>query len=181
MRNSNKLLSLVLASALLAGLPGALATAAVTTLHIEVLEDDEVKLRMEMPVAIIEAAANSFHIPDFDHMEIFEELEDEGIDVRSFWEQVREMHINEFFTLTSEDADIRAWREDGLFRLSIDAHDRHEGAQVEIRIPEALMDIIVEDDNLQPGDLIEALQDFGPMTLVEVETDDGESVRVWMD
>ena len=74
-----------------------------------------------------------------------------------------------------------------MFRITVDASESDEefagrkGAQVEITIPEDLMDILVEaDGQVEPEDLVATLRSMGPMTLVKVETDK-ETVHVWLE
>ncbi len=166
----------------------------VTTLHVEVTEDHGAgpKVSLSLPFEVLEAFANSLDAKEFVAREIIDEMESEGFDLEAFWRQVRDADIQEFFTLQAEDASIRAWREDGLFRVSVDAaesedRDEHFGkhfgsaAKVEIRIPESLMDYFVDEgEAATPQELLETLRSFGPMTLVEVQTED-EAVRVWLD
>ena len=179
-------LALAAAAFLAAGTPETLARGRdVSTLHIEVVEDDgdSPKVKMAMPVALIEAMISSIDIDEFTSKHFMGELEHEGIDLRRFWQEVRDADIKEFFTLETEDANIRAWRENGLFRVSVDADEgrRRDRTRVEISIPESLMDLLVGNADTDPADAITALLDHGPMTLVEVETDDGESVKIWID
>ena len=166
----------------------------VTTLHVEVTEDHgaEPKVSLSLPFDILEAFANSLDAKEFVAREIIDEMDSEGFDLKAFWQEVRDADIKEFFTIRAEDAYIRAWREDGLFRVSVDAaesEDRDEqfgkhfggAAKVEIRIPESLMDYFVDEgEEATPQELLETLRDFGPMTLVEVQTEN-ESVRIWLD
>jgi hypothetical protein len=172
-------------------LVGAQATAAygkeVTTLHVEVVEDhgSEAKVSLTMPLDLLEAFASSIETEDA--RDVLVELEDEGFDLRKFWQEVRDADIREFFTLDVEDAHIRAWREDGLFRVSVDAEESEkrgkfgDRATVNIQIPEKLMDYLVnETEELTPEDLLQSLREFGPITLVEVESEN-ESVRVWLE
>jgi hypothetical protein len=182
-------------------LVGAQTTAAlasgVTTLHVEVTEDHgtDPKVSLSLPFEVLEAFANSLDAKEFVAREIIDEMESEGFDLKAFWQQVRDKDIREFFTMRAEDAHVRAWREDGLFRVSIDAaesEDRDEqfgkhfghfgdAAKVEIRIPESLMDYFVDEgEYASPLELLETLRSHGPMTLVEVQSED-ESVRIWLD
>lgn len=179
-------LALATAAFLAAGTTDALARGrGVSTLHIEVVEDDgdTPKVKMAMPVALIEAMVRSIDIDELTSKHLMGELEHEGIDLRRFWKEVRDADIREFFTLETPDANIRAWRENGLFRVSVDAEEgrRHDRTRVEISIPESLMDLLVDSSDADPADVIAELLEHGPMTLVEVETDDGESVKIWID
>ncbi|MFQ5718330.1 MAG: hypothetical protein ACE5IK_02165 [Acidobacteriota bacterium] len=186
MRKLDKLVPAAAATAaiLTLGMPILLARGHdVSTFHVEVQEEDSdsPKVKMEFPVALLEAMVNSIDIEDFTSDHLLGEFADQGIDLKAFWRQVRDADIKEFFTLEADDAHIRAWREDGLFRVSVQADDQSDGpTHVEIRIPEQLMDLLVEPDQ-KPADVVAALLDHGPMTLVEVESDHRESVRVWLD
>jgi hypothetical protein len=179
-------------------LVGAQTTAAqassVTTLHVEVTEDHgaDPKVSLSLPFEVLEAFANSLDAKEFVAREIIDEMDSEGFDLKAFWQEVRDNDIQEFFTMQAEDAHIRAWREDGLFRVSVDAaasEDRDaqfgkhfgDAAKVEIRIPESLMDYVVDEgEAATPQELLETLRRFGPMNRVEVQTED-ESVRIWLD
>lgn len=188
MKQIARLAPLAAAAALLAaGAPDVAARGReVTTLHVQVTEDDgdSPKVRMEMPVALLQALVRSIDIEDLSPDHVVRELESEGIDLRRFWEEIRDADIREFFTLETEEANVRAWREDGLFQVRIDAdegfHGR-DGTHVEISIPETLMDLLLDDSGTDPEDVIADLLRHGPMTLVEVKTDDGESVKIWID
>jgi hypothetical protein len=186
-----------------AALVGAQTTVAyatgATTFHVEVTKDHDAdaKVSLSMPFELLEAFASSIDARHYVAREVVDELEHEGFDLRAFWQQVRDADIREFFTLRAEDAFIRAWREDGMFRVTVDAEEsegRAESAhseefrvrlggaaKVDIRIPESLMDFLVDEgDEATPADLLETLRDAGPMTLVEIETEK-ESVRIWLE
>jgi len=159
------------------------------TLHFEVVSDEnsDENVKMAVPIDLIAAMASSLNTDESVTAEIFEEFASEGFDLRAFWQQVKDGDINEFFNLEVKDAKIRAWRADGMFRVSVDASESDEeiagrtGAMVEITVPEDLMNILVESDGqVKPEELVATLRSLGPMTLVEVETDK-ETVRVWLD
>ena len=159
------------------------------TLHIEVISDDDEgeNIKMTMPMDLIAAMAGSLTTDESVTAELFDEFSDEGFDLRKFWQEIKDGDINEFFNLEVKDAKIRAWRADGMFRITVDASESDEefagrkGAQVEITIPEDLMDILIEaDGQVEPEDLVATLRSMGPMTLVKVETDK-ESVHIWLD
>jgi hypothetical protein len=159
------------------------------TLHVEVSSEDTdgEDIKMTMPLDLIAAMASSMDADQSVTAEIFEEFEDEGFDLRNFWETVKDGDINEFFNLEVEDASIKAWRENGMFMLTIDAEEGgsdvagRDRAHVVITIPEDLMDILVEQDGeVDPADLVAQLRSMGPMTIVEVDTDK-EQVRVWLE
>lgn len=159
------------------------------TLHIEVASDatDGEDIKMTMPLDLIAAMASSMDPDQSITADIFEEIGDEGFDLRNFWQQVKDGDINEFFNMEVEDATIRAWREDGMFRLTVDASEGgadvagRDRAHVVITIPENLMDILVEQDGqMAPEDMVAELRAMGPMTLIEVDTDK-EQVRIWLE
>ena len=159
------------------------------TLHVEVVSDDDSgeNIKMAVPMDLIAAMAGSLNTDDSVTTELFNEFSDEGFDLRNFWQQVKDGDINEFFNLEVKDAKIRAWRADGMFRITVDASESDEefagriGAQVEVTVPEDLMDILVEaDGEVEPEALVATLRSLGPMTLVKVETDK-ESVHVWLE
>jgi hypothetical protein len=173
---------------LLAG--GGTLAADAQTLHIEVLKmdnGDTPEVKMAMPIDLVQAFASSVRGGEGVHVEVLDEIAHEGFDLREFWRQVKDGNIDQFFTLEAEDATIRAWREGGMFRLTVDADELHhkvgdrERAQVEITLPEELMDFLVEqDDTVEPADIVARLRQMGPMTLVQVSTDK-ETVRIWLD
>lgn len=173
---------------LLAG--GSALAADAQTLHIEVLKSDNgdtPEIKMAMPIDLVEAFASSVRGGDGIHIDALDEMADEGFDLRTFWRRVKEGNINEFFTLDADEAHIRAWREGGMFRLTVDADDMdqpiadRDSAQVEITLPEELMDFLMEqDDTVQPADVVARLRRMGPITLIRVSTDK-EKVRIWLD
>ncbi|MFQ5669654.1 MAG: hypothetical protein ACE5HD_03920 [Acidobacteriota bacterium] len=163
----------------------------VSTLHVAVTEEDATspKITLSFPVDFLEALAGSFQTEQLKPSTILGNLQEQGFDLRSFWKAVRELDIKEFFTLQADETHVRAWREDGLFHMTVDAQEglplgvAHMGSatQVEISLPEALMDYLVEEEeSLQPEAVFEALRQVGPMTLVDVKTDES-AVRVWTD
>jgi hypothetical protein len=181
--------------ALAIGALGLLMTSSVSlardamTLHLEVIsdEDSDNNVKMAMPMDLIAAMASSLNTDESVTAELFDEFSDEGFDLRKFWQQVKDGDINEFFNMEVEDATIRAWREDGMFRLTVDASEGgadvagRDRAHVVITIPENLMDILVEQDGqMAPEDMVAELRAMGPMTLVEVDTDK-EQVRIWLE
>ena len=180
-------LALAAAAFLAVGTPATFARGKdVSTLHIEVIEDDgdSPKVKVALPVALLEAMVSAIDIDEFSSRHIMRELENEGIDLRRFWKAVRDADIREFVTIETDEANIRAWRENGMFRVTVDAQEDYDGddsTHVNISIPESLMDLLVDTGDSDPGDVIAELLDHGPMTLVEVATDSGESVKVWID
>jgi len=159
------------------------------TLHLEVSADSnkDKNVTMTMPLDLVAAMASSIDSQKSVTNEIFEGFSDEGFDLRKFWQQVKEGNINEFFNMAVKEAKIRAWRSDGMFRLTVDATESderfggHEHAKVEINVPEELMDMLVAaDGDVPPEKLVATLRAMGPMTLVEVKTDE-ERVRIWLD
>ncbi len=159
------------------------------TLHVEVVSDEDSgdNIKMAMPIDLIAAMASSLNTNESVTTEIINEISNEGFDLRNFWQQVKEGDINEFFNLEVKDAKIRAWRADGMFRITVDASESDEeiagrvGAQVEVTIPEDLMDILVDaEGEVEPEALVATLRSLGPMTLVQVETDQ-ETIRVWLE
>jgi hypothetical protein len=160
-----------------------------TTLHVEVFEDGSTdpKVKLSLPMEVIAAVAGSVHGENFAPDSILDEMTSEGFDLRAFWKEIRSGNIKEFLTLEAEEARVRAWRDGGQFRVSVDAQEnsnRHRfngRTQVEIRLPEELMDYLVAaNDHRRPADLVDILRRMGPTTLVEVISED-ESVRVWLD
>lgn len=182
-------------AALAMGAIGLLMTGSVSlardamTLHIEVISDDDAgeSMKMAMPIDLIAAMAGSIDTDKLVTVDVLDELSHEGFDLRKFWEQIKESNINEFFSLEVKDAKIRAWRADGMFRITVDASESDQefagrkGAMVEITVPEGFMDILIDSDGrIEPENLVATLRSMGPMTLVHVETDK-ESVRVWLE
>ena len=189
--NTLKKASVALAIGILGlGLGGGLATANdAMTLHVEISSDstDGEDIKMAMPINLIAAMADSMNVEDSITTEIFDEFESEGFDLRNFWQQVKDGDINEFFNLEVEDASIKAWRENGMFRLSVSAEEGgsevagRDRAMIEVSLPEDLMDFLVASEGaVEPSDLVTQLRSMGPMTLVSMETDK-ESIKIWMD
>lgn len=181
--------ALAIGALCLIGTPAVLQAGDTMTLHVEVSSEDTggEDIKMTMPLELIAAMASSIDPDQSVTAEIFEEFENEGFDLRNFWQQVKDGNINEFFNLEVEDAMIRAWREGGMFRLTVDASEGGEEvagrdrARVEVTIPEELMDLLVEaDGEVAPEDLVAQLRSMGPMTLIEVDTDK-EQVRIWLE
>jgi hypothetical protein len=142
---------------------------------------------MTMPLDLIAAMAGSLNTNESVAADFLDEISDEGFDLRKFWQQVKDGDINEFFNLEVKEAKVRAWRADGMFRITVDASESDEeiagrkGAQVQLTIPEDLMNILVEaDGQVTPEELVATLRSMGAMTLVKVETDK-ERVHIWLD
>jgi hypothetical protein len=165
--------------------PGAvLAGSPAESLHVEVREDGEMKVQMAVPISVVAALAGSVDTQDRIQTEILSNLEENGIDLRRFWEEIKRVSGGEFFTLEAEGATVKAWREDGFLRLSVrDDGDNFDGrTKVDLRIPEKIVELILSEaeEDASPEALVNALKDIGEMTLVEVDTD-RESVRIWLD
>jgi hypothetical protein len=173
------------AALLLAVLSAPRAAASVTTLKIEVHDGDRIepKVKMEMPLTVLEALAGSIREEAMSHIPLGE-IEEHGFDLRAFWTKVRAANIDEFFTVEAENCHVRGWREAGMFRLSVvssEGTDAGDTKNVEIRVPEKLMDLVLDTDgNVTPADVVEAIRNAGPMTLVDVKSD-GDSVRIWVE
>ena len=110
-----------------ATVPVLAASGRATTLHVEVREkdSDSPKMRAEMPLSVAGAMAAAIDEDALGKAHHIEALSDHGFDLRKFWEQVKNADIREFFTLESEDADIRGWRENGLLRVSVKTKGNH--------------------------------------------------------
>ncbi len=160
-----------------------------TTLHVEVIEESgaEPAVKVAVPVDVIAAFAGAMHGEDFAPGALLDEMNHEGFDLRAFWREIRQGNLREFVTVEAKEARVKAWRENGLFRVSVDADEdadrnRFGGrTRVEIRVPEELMDYLVDEGSRgTPSDLVDILKRMGPSTLVEVVSE-SESVRVWLD
>ena len=180
MRSKKSILVAILVLAL--GVTG-MATASGLWLHVRVDENDGAKVKVNIPVSMVEKAIamvpdehfreGRFHLDDCcEHMST--------VDLRELWQEIKNSPDMTFVTVEEDDESVRVWKESGYLKVHVLEQDKNE--EVNVQVPLAVVDALLsgEGDELNIEAAIRALVDEGQGELVTVSGDD-ETVRVWVD
>lgn len=165
--------------ALLAGQPAA-ASEPTVWLNIEVTEglSDMPKVRINVPISMVEVIVSSL-----DTAHIFEDLHSHhGIDLANLWRNLREADTDEFLRIDTDEALIQVFKDAETLRMVVQ-ESGYDEPNVQVRIPFAVMDYVVEGKEMgefRLSELVERLRDQLPLMMVEAVQRD-QSVRIWLE
>jgi hypothetical protein len=171
--------------AMLALVFGAAGTAAASDLwlHVRVDEVDGAKVKVNLPVSMMEKAISMVPEEHFSNGRIH--LDDCCNDIsvselRELWQELKDSPDMTFVTVEEDDETVRVWKEDGYLKVHVQEMGRQE--QVDVQVPLVVVDALLsgESDELNIEAAIRALVAEGEGELVTVTGDD-EQVRVWVD
>lgn len=180
MRKTSSILTVALMLAL--GAAG-VASAEDLWLHVRVDETEGAKVKVNVPISMVEKAIamvpnehmrhGKIHLDDhFDEMSLS--------DFRELWQELKDTPDMTFVTVEEDDESVRVWKEAGYLKVHVLEGDRDE--QVDVQVPLAVVDALFsgEGDELNLEAAIRALVEEGEGELVTVTGQD-ETVRVWVD
>lgn len=164
------------------GLTGS-ATAADLWLHVRVEENDGAKVKVNVPVSMLEKAIAMVPLEHLEHGRIH--LDDccedlTPAELRELWQEIKDSPDMTFVTVEEDDESVRVWKESGYLKVHVRDHDDQEvvDVQVPLRVVDALLSGDQDDLNIEAA--IQALVEEGEGELVTVSGED-ERVRVWVD
>ena len=179
---TNKRAIIAAGLALVLGAAG-MASASNLWLHVRVDESDGAKVKVNVPISMVEKAIamvpdehfrdGKLHFDEWgDHMDTAQ--------LRELWQEIKDSPDMTFVTVEEDDEFVRVWKEAGYLKVNVAEHDKNE--KVDVQVPLAVVDALLsgEGDELNIEAAIRALVDEGEGELVTVTGDD-EQVRVWVD
>ena len=136
------------------------------------------KVKINLPLSLIEVVVDSI-----DKREFMAEIENEhpSLDIPKLWKQIRKLESDDFITVESENENVRVWKDKQFFRINV-RKDGEDDANVEVKLPLAIMDYLFESDSkeLTFENLVEQLRGHLPLTVVQVKHAD-ENVKIWLE
>ena len=159
------------------------ASASDLWLHVSVDENDGAKVKVNVPVSMMEKAIGMVPAQHLSHGKIhFDEWGDDFsvVQLRELWQELRDSPDMTFVTVEEDDETVRVWKEDGYLKVHVQEMDRNE--EVNVQVPMVVVDALLsgDTDELDLEAAIRALVAEGEGELVTVSSDD-EKVRVWVD
>jgi len=159
------------------------ASASGLWLHVRVDETDGARVKVNVPVSMVEKAIamvpeehlreGKIHLSECcEHMSPAE--------LRELWQEIKNSPDMTFVTVEEDDESVRVWKEAGYLKVQVLEQDKNE--QVDVQVPLTVVDALLsgEGDELNLEAAIRALVEEGEGELVTV-SGDSETVRVWVD
>jgi hypothetical protein len=152
-------------------------------LHVRVDETDGAKVKVNLPITMVETALSMvpgehFHEGRIHLGECCNEMS--AAELRALWQEIKESPDMTFVTVEEDDETVRIWKEAGYLKVQV--REEGDGEQVDVRLPLGVVEAMLSGDedelDLQAG--IQALIEEGEGELVTVASAD-ERVRVWVD
>jgi hypothetical protein len=179
---SNRFSIFVAMLVLVVGAAG-VASASGLWLHVRVDETDGARVKVNVPVSMVEKAIAM--VPE-EHLRegkihLSECCEDMSpAELRELWQEIKNSPDMTFVTVEEDDESVRVWKEAGYLKVHVLEQDKNE--QVDVQVPLKVVDALLsgEGDELNIEAAIRALVEEGEGELVTV-TGDNETVRVWVD
>jgi hypothetical protein len=158
----------------------ALAEDPAVWLNVEVRESgmENPKVKVTLPLSLMEVVVNSL-----DTSNVLSDLKAEkGIDLANLWQNLKNADTDEFVRIEDEGNKVQVYKDGENLRVTVQEEGFSE-PNVQIRVPYAVMDYLVEQANSREfrlSDLISQLKGHLPLVLVEA-THSGQSVKVWLE
>jgi len=179
---SNRFSIFVAMLVLVMGVAG-VASATGLWLHVRVDETDGARVKVNVPVSMVEKAIamvpeehlreGKIHLSECcEHMSPAE--------LRELWQEIKNSPDMTFVTVEEDDESVRVWKEAGYLKVHVLEQDKNE--KVDVQVPLTVVDALLsgEGDELNLEAAIRALVEEGEGELVTISGDD-ETVRVWVD
>ncbi|MGQ0721320.1 MAG: hypothetical protein ACT4PE_07065 [Candidatus Eiseniibacteriota bacterium] len=153
-------------------------------IHVTVDGEDGERVRVNVPLSLIETVLPLIEDDDFRHGKI--RLDDTDLDrdeVLAMLRAVDQAEDGEYVTVDDGDEHVRVAKQGKM--LTVKVEDLSEGGKehVDIQVPVAVLHALVsgDEDELDVVAAIEALGKHSDGDLVTVNDDDGTVVRIWID
>jgi hypothetical protein len=151
-------------------------------IHVYVQEGGEhpETVRVNVPLSLVESVLPLIECEEIKNgrVQILDEIEAEGIDLKAMWEALRSAEDGEYVTVESDDGHVRVAKADGLFLVKAEEDEE----KVNVRIPLDVVDALFSSEEGEL-DILAAVQALGRHSGQDVVTvEDGSSrVRIWID
>ncbi len=160
-----------------------MAAASDLWLHVRVDETDGAKVKVNVPVSMVEKAIAMVPDEHLRHGRIHMSECCESMttaELRELWQEIKDSPDMTFVTVEEDDESVRVWKEAGYLKVHVLEQDRNE--EVNVQVPLAVVDALLsgEGDELDIEAAIRALVEEGSGELVTV-SGENEMVRVWVD
>ena len=152
-------------------------------IHVSVDGDDSERVRVNVPLQLVETVLPLIDDEGFAHGKIRIEGEDlSHEDIVAILRAVRDADEGEYITVEDGDETVRVSKEDNYIRVHV-AEDHGRGENVNVQVPVEVLEALVsgDDDELDVIAAVRALKDHANGDLVTVMDDDGTEVRIWID
>ena len=152
-------------------------------LHVRVDETDGAKVKVNVPISMVEKAMAMIpekHLRD-GRIHLDECCDDLSLaEMREMWAELQNSPDMTFVTVEEADETVRVWKEGGYLKVHVS--DQGGKEEVDVQVPLAVVDALLsgEGDELNIEAAVRRLADEGEGELVTVRGDD-EQVRVWVD
>ena len=176
--------SKILALATIVLLCAGVASASSMWLHVRVEEDGGAKVKVNVPISMVEKALTMVPDRHLRHARI--ELDDcchewSAEDMRELWQEIKNSPDMTFVTVEEDDEKVKVWKEAGHLLVQVREHGDQE--VVDVKVPLRVVDALLSGSDEEKIDLegaVRALAEEGAGDLVTVSSQD-EKVRVWID
>jgi len=160
-----------------------MASAESLWLHVRVDETDGAKVKVNLPVSMVEKAIAMVPEEHLRHGKIHLDGccdQMSPAELRELWQEIKDSPDMTFVTVEEDDESVRVWKEAGYLKVHVIEQDKNE--KVDVQVPLAVVDALLsgEGEELNLEAAIRALVDEGEGELVTVTGED-EQVRVWVD
>jgi len=152
-------------------------------LHVRVEENDGTKVKVNVPITMVEKAIAMVPQEHLRHGRIH--LDDccddlTPAELRELWQEIKDSPDMTFVTVEEDDESVRVWKEAGYLKVQV--REQGDKEKVDVQVPLRVVDALLsgEEDELNIEAAIQALVEEGEGELVTVTGDD-ERVRVWVD
>ncbi len=177
-----KVLVLVALAALLAA-PTAFAGDETRWINVHVTENSSnTNIEVHLPLNLVLTVLRNVDVENFHGGQVDLNLgEDMDINFPEIIAAVKDAPDGEFVTVTSDEADVRVYKQGGTLFVTVNQKD-DEMAKVEVTVPLALMDALSfgEENTLDIAALLENLDELPSGELVKVTSNEA-NVRVWIE
>lgn len=157
------------------------ARAADLWLHVSVDEEDGAKVKVNLPLALVDKALAM--VPD-EHVRdgrvVLDDVEWTVPELRALWQEIANSPDMTFVTVEDDGENVRVWKENGY--LMVQVREDGDDSTVDVRVPGTVVDALLsgDGDQLDLSAALIALAAHGEGELVTVN-DDRDRVRIWVD
>jgi hypothetical protein len=160
-------------------LAGAAAASSSLWLHVEVDEGDGAKVKVNLPVSMVEKAVPLLPARAMEEARVAMGDADVALaDLRALWQEVKGSPDMTFVTVEDGDETIRVWKEGQWVFVAVRNEDGEE--QVDVKLPTVVVDALLAGEELDLEGAVRALVTHGAGEFVTVR-DREDRVRVWVD
>ena len=149
-------------------------------LHVEVVGTghDVPNVKVTLPISLVEVVLESV---DTHHGFLTHVGKDGEINLAKIWKQVRNLELDEFVTIDSEEGKVKVFKDSRYFRVTVQEPE-YEQPNMQVKIPLALMDYLFDEqrEGFKFSEMLASLRGSLPLTIIEATHEEGQ-VKVWLD